>query len=102
MKRAASPPARYAYRVTRLTALTGTMRPTLTQRISSEPAALGTLVASVLPAFVALGVLHMPAATIGVLVVAVNALAGFGIRMLLAPLPGTESATKGTAPVPAE
>jgi hypothetical protein len=78
------------------------MRPTLTQRLSAEPAALGTLVASVLPAFVALGVLHMPAETIGVLVVAVNALAGFGIRMLVAPLPATATATTSTAPAPAE
>jgi hypothetical protein len=63
------------------------MRPTLIQRLAAEPAAFGTLVASVLPAFVALGVLHMPAETIGVLVVAVNAITGFGIRMLVAPLP---------------
>jgi hypothetical protein len=70
------------------------MRPTLTQRLATEPAAFGTLVASILPAFVALGVLDMPAETIGVLVVAVNGLTGFGIRMLVAPLP--------TAPAPAE
>jgi hypothetical protein len=74
------------------------MRPTAIQRLSAEPAALGTLVASVLPAFVALGLLHMPAETIGVLVVAVNALAGFGIRMLVAPLPAATS----TAAAPAE
>jgi hypothetical protein len=71
------------------------MRPPILQRIAAEPAALGTLVASVLPAFVALGILTMDAETIGVLVVAVNALTGFAIRMLVAPLP------RGTAPAPA-
>jgi len=63
------------------------MRPILTQRLAAEPAALGTLVASMLPAFVALGLVDMPAETIGVLVVAINALTGFGIRMFVAPLP---------------
>jgi hypothetical protein len=57
------------------------------QRIAVEPAAVGTLIASVLPAFVALGVFSMDAETIGVLVVAVNAFTGFGIRMLVAPSP---------------
>lgn len=63
------------------------MRPLFLQRIATEPAAFGTLVASILPAFVALGVFTMDAETIGVLVVAVNALTGFGIRMLVAPAP---------------
>ena len=62
------------------------------QRIAAEPAAFGTLVASVLPAFVALGLLSVDAETIGVLVVAVNALTGFGIRMLVAPLPRSTAA----------
>ena len=63
------------------------MTPLLLQRIAAEPAAFGTLVASVLPALVALGIFTMDAETIGVLVVAVNALTGFGIRMLVAPAP---------------
>jgi hypothetical protein len=71
------------------------MRPPILQRIAAEPAALGTLVASVLPAFVVLGILTMDAETIGVLVVAINALTGFAIRMLVAPLP------RSTAPAPA-
>lgn len=70
------------------------MRPTLTQRLAAEPAAFGTLVASVLPAFIALGVLHMPAETVGVLVVAINALTGFGIRMFVAPLPTVPATAK--------
>lgn len=57
------------------------------QRVAVEPAAFGTLIASLLPAFVALGVFSMDAETIGVLVVAVNTLTGFGIRMLVAPAP---------------
>jgi hypothetical protein len=74
------------------------MRPTITQRLAAEPAALGTLVASVLPAFVALGVLSLPAETIGVLVVAINALTGFGIRLFVAPLPtATATATAAAA-----
>jgi hypothetical protein len=71
------------------------MRPPILQRIAGEPAALGTLVASVLPAFVALGILTMDAETIGVLVVAINGLTGFAIRLLVAPLP------RSTAPSPA-
>jgi hypothetical protein len=62
------------------------------QRIAVEPAAFGTLIASVLPAFVALGVFSMDAETIGVLVVAVNAFTGFGIRMLVAPTPRSTAA----------
>ena len=76
-------------------ALTGQpdiMRTTLLQRMAAEPAALGTLLASVLPAFVVLGVFTMDAETIGVLVVAVNAFAGFGIRMLVSPAPTAKAA----------
>ena len=70
------------------------MRPsTILQRIAAEPAAFGTLVASVLPALVALGFFSMDAEQIGVLVVAVNAVTGFGIRMLVAPLPRARAAS---------
>ena len=68
------------------------MRTTFLQRVAAEPAALGTLLASVLPAFVALGVLSMDAETIGVLVVAVNAISGFGIRLLVIPAPTAKAA----------
>ena len=73
------------------------MRPLILQRIAAEPAALGTLVASVLPAFVALGVLKMDAETIGVLVVAINGISGFGIRMLVAPQPAARRAARAAA-----
>jgi hypothetical protein len=56
-------------------------------RLTREPAALGTLMASVMPALVVLGVLTLDAEQIGVLVVAVNAITGFAIRMLVAPMP---------------
>ena len=68
------------------------MGSTFIQRVAAEPAALGTLLASVLPAFVALGVLSMDAETIGVLVVAVNAISGFGIRLLVTPAPTAKAA----------
>ena len=68
------------------------MRTTLLQRMASEPAAVGTLLASVLPAFVVLGVFTMDAETIGVLIVAVNAITGFGIRMLVTPSPSGRAA----------
>jgi len=54
-------------------------------RLAAEPAAVGTLLASVLPALVALKLLQLDAETIGVLVVAVNTVVGFAIRMLVAP-----------------
>jgi hypothetical protein len=66
------------------------------QRLAAEPAAVGTLIASVLPAFVALGVISLDAETIGILVVAVNTLVGFAVRMAVAP-----SAATGTAPATA-
>ena len=53
--------------------------------LAREPAAFGTLVASVLPALVALQVLSVDEQTIGVLVVAVNAVVGFAVRMFVTP-----------------
>ena len=74
------------------------MRPIL-QRFAAEPAAVGTTLASVLPALTALGVISLDGETVGILVVAVNALVGFGIRMVVAPLLSTAAAAP--APVPA-
>ena len=73
------------------------------QRLAAEPAAFGTLLSSVLPALVVLHVVALDAETIGVLVVAVNAISGFAVRMLVAPTAtaqGTQSA-QGTAPAAA-
>jgi hypothetical protein len=61
-----------------------------TDRLAREPAAIGTLVASVLPALVALQVLSVDEQTIGVLVVAVNAVVGFAVRMFVTPVGAPE------------
>jgi hypothetical protein len=54
-------------------------------RLAAEPAAVGSLLASVLPALVALGLISLDAEAIGVLVVAVNTIIGFAVRMLVLP-----------------
>jgi hypothetical protein len=72
---------------------------TFTKSLSREPAALGTLVASVLPALVALQVLSIDNQTIGFLVVAINAIVGFGVRMFVAPTGGPDP---GAQPEPAQ
>lgn len=54
-------------------------------RLAAEPAAVGTLLASVLPALVALGFISLDPEAIGVLVVAVNTIVGFAVRMLVLP-----------------
>jgi hypothetical protein len=58
------------------------------QRLALEPTAVGALVASILPALVAFGVVHIDQQTIAVLVVAVNATLGFFLRMLVTPASG--------------
>jgi hypothetical protein len=73
------------------------VRPIL-QRLAAEPAAVGTTLASVLPALTALGIISLDGETVGILVVAVNALVGFGIRMVVAPLIASAGAA---APTPA-
>jgi hypothetical protein len=67
---------------------------TIMERLGREPAAVGTLVASVLPALVALGVISLDEQTIGLLVVAVNAVVGFAVRLLVEP--STQPATRQT------
>jgi hypothetical protein len=54
-------------------------------RLAAEPAAVGSLLASVLPALVALGLITLDAEAIGVLVVAVNTIVAFAVRMLVFP-----------------
>lgn len=65
-------------------------------RLSAEPTAVGALFSTILPALVALGVLTMDAETIGILVVAVNAVVAFVVRMLVTPA----TAPPDTAPAP--
>jgi hypothetical protein len=68
---------------------------TIMKRLAREPAAVGTLLASVLPALVALGVISLDEQTIGLLVVAVNAVVGFAVRLLVEPT-STQPATPQT------
>jgi hypothetical protein len=53
--------------------------------LRQEPAALGSLVASVLPALVLLGVLQVDEKSTAALVVAVNAIGAFAIRVSVTP-----------------
>jgi hypothetical protein len=54
--------------------------------LSREPAALGSVVASVLPVLVLLGVIRIDEAGIAAVVVAINTVVGFGIRVLVSPI----------------
>jgi hypothetical protein len=55
------------------------------QRLAREPAAIGTALASVLPALVVLDLVSLDEQSIGVLVVAINAIVGLAVRVLVAP-----------------
>ena len=55
--------------------------------LQREPAALGSLVASILPVLVLLGVLELDEAGMAAVVVAVNTIVGFAIRVFVSPLP---------------
>ena len=52
-----------------------------------EPAAVGTLVASILPVLVLFDFLSLSEAQVAGLVVAVNALVGFAVRLAVTPAP---------------
>ena len=60
---------------------------TILNRLAAEPAAIGSLVASVLPALVALRLVSLDAESIGVLVVAVNTIVAFALRIVVTPVP---------------
>jgi hypothetical protein len=53
--------------------------------LQREPAAIGTLLASVLPALVLVGVLDVDETAVAGLVVAVNAVVGFALRLTVSP-----------------
>jgi hypothetical protein len=55
--------------------------------LQREPLALGTLVASILPALVLFGVVSLDEAQVAAVVVAVNAVVGFGTRLTVSPAP---------------
>ena len=66
--------------------------PSLIANLKREPAAVGTLISSLLPALVLMQVVHLDEQAIAALVVAVNALVAFFVRMTVTP---------GPAPAPA-
>ena len=53
--------------------------------IAAEPAAVGALLSTVLPALVVLGVLQVDERTIAAVVVLINALVGFAVRLAVVP-----------------
>lgn len=55
--------------------------------LQREPAAIGTLVASILPMLVLLHVLTLDEAQVAAIVVAVNTVVGFGVRLVVVPAP---------------
>jgi hypothetical protein len=59
--------------------------------LENEPAALGSLVASMLPVLVLLGVVRIDADGIAAIVVAINTTVGFVVRMSVAPVARTQS-----------
>ena len=54
--------------------------------LQREPAALGSVVASVLPVLVLLGVIKVDEAGIAAIVVAINTVVGFAIRLVVSPM----------------
>jgi mRNA-degrading endonuclease toxin of MazEF toxin-antitoxin module len=54
--------------------------------LAREPAALGSLVASILPVLVLLHIIRIDEAGIAAVVVAINTAVGFGVRVLVSPL----------------
>jgi len=61
--------------------------------LQREPAAVGSLVASIMPVLVLLDVIRIDEAGIAAVVVAVNTAVGFGVRVLVSPSsPGDRSA----------
>jgi outer membrane biosynthesis protein TonB len=61
--------------------------PSLIANLRREPAAVGTLISSLLPALVLMQVVHLDEQAIAALVVAVNALVAFFVRMTVTPGP---------------
>jgi mRNA-degrading endonuclease toxin of MazEF toxin-antitoxin module len=65
--------------------------------LQREPAAIGSLAASVMPVLVLLGVIRIDEAGIAAVVVAINTFVGFGIRVLVSPVERSEAATLRSA-----
>jgi mRNA-degrading endonuclease toxin of MazEF toxin-antitoxin module len=59
--------------------------------LQREPAAVGSLAASILPVLVLLGVIRIDEAGTAAVVVAINTIVGFGIRVLVSPVERPET-----------
>jgi len=68
--------------------------------LQREPAAIGSIAASVLPVLVLLGVIRIDEAGIAAVVVAINTIVGFAIRVVVSPVAAPAPAPP--APAPAE
>jgi hypothetical protein len=66
--------------------------------LSREPAAIGSLVASILPVLVMLRVIEIDEAGVAAVVVAVNTIVGFGIRVLVSPVGPAQPASSSELP----
>jgi mRNA-degrading endonuclease toxin of MazEF toxin-antitoxin module len=66
--------------------------------LQREPAAVGSLAASLMPVLVLLGVVRIDEAGIAAVVVAINTVVGFGTRVLVSPIatPGVEASERVT------
>jgi hypothetical protein len=71
--------------------------------LQREPAALGSIAASVLPVLVLLGVIQLDEAGIAAVVVAINTVVGFAIRVAVSPVasPAPAPAAAANEPVAA-
>jgi hypothetical protein len=65
--------------------------------LQREPAAVGSLVASILPVLVLLKLVHIDEAGIAAVVVAVNTFVGFGIRVFVSPVEREVTVVAGSA-----
>jgi hypothetical protein len=63
-----------------------------------EPAAVGTLVASILPLLVLFDVFTLTEAQVAGLVVAVNAIVGFAVRLAVTPAPAPRPRRRRRSP----
>jgi mRNA-degrading endonuclease toxin of MazEF toxin-antitoxin module len=66
--------------------------------LQREPAAIGSLAASILPVLVLLGAIRIDEAGIAAVVVAINTFVGFGVRVLVSPVGPTERVDSPLAP----
>jgi hypothetical protein len=66
--------------------------------LQREPAAVGSLAASILPVLVLLGVIRIDEAGIAAVVVAVNTIVGFGVRWAVQPVASSAPASVEAVP----